>query len=220
MLKWIKLIVAILLLPVCGGAVITLWRVLQATGSADTTWVPMLAGVACWIVIFLMLPKPMWIYVLGHELTHAIWAWLFGGEVKKMKVSSKGGHVVVTKTNFLIGLAPYFFPLYVVLVVLGFLLGNLIWNLNRHLEWFHLLVGAAYAFHVTLTVYVLRTSQSDITNEGYLFSLVVILLGNALVLLVGLPLLTGKPHLTAVFRDWWEVSRGFYVEVWRMVPRR
>ena len=220
MLKWIKLIVAVLLLPVCGGAVLTLWRVLQATGSSDVTWVPMLAGVACWIVIFLTLPKPMWIYVLGHEMTHAIWTWLFGGEVKKMKVSSKGGHVVVTKTNFLIGLAPYFFPLYVVLVILMFLGGNLIWNLNRHLEWFHLLVGAAYAFHVTLTVYVLRTRQSDITNEGYLFSLVVILLGNALVLLVGLPLLTGKPHLSVVFRDWWNVTRDFYLEIWRMAPRR
>lgn len=217
MLKWFKLIVAILLLPACGGTVMTFWRVLQATGSSDVTWVPMLAGVACWIVIFLMLPKPMWIYVLGHELTHAIWTWLFGGEVKKMKVSSKGGHVVVTKTNFLIGLAPYFFPFYVVVVILVFLVGNLIWDLNRHLEWFHLLVGAAYAFHVTLTVYVLRTRQSDITNEGYLFSLVIIVLGNALVLLVGLPLLTGKPHLAVVFRDWWNVTRDFYLEIWRML---
>jgi len=32
--------------------------------------VPLLAGAACWVVIFLLLPKPMWIYVFGHELTH------------------------------------------------------------------------------------------------------------------------------------------------------
>ncbi len=32
-----------------------------------------------------------------------------GGQVKKMKVTSKGGHVVISKTNFVIALAPYFF---------------------------------------------------------------------------------------------------------------
>ncbi|MEI9960181.1 MAG: hypothetical protein WDM76_03325 [Limisphaerales bacterium] len=81
--KWIKLIIAILLLPVCAGAAMALWRVLAASGGADTVWVPLLAGAACWGVIFLLLPKPMWIYVFGHELTHALWTWLFGGKVKK-----------------------------------------------------------------------------------------------------------------------------------------
>jgi hypothetical protein len=113
--KWIKFILAILLLPVGGGAAMALWRVLCASGGADVVWVPLLAGAACWIVIFLLLPKPMWIYVFGHELTHALWAWLFGGQVKKMKVSSAGGQVVVSKSNFLIVLAPYFFPLYTAL---------------------------------------------------------------------------------------------------------
>ena len=108
--KWIKFIIAVLLLPVCAGAAMALWRVLHASYGADTVWVPLLAGAACWLVIFLLLPKPMWIYVFGHELTHALWAWLFGGRVKKMKVTSDGGHVVISKTNFLIVLAPYFFP--------------------------------------------------------------------------------------------------------------
>ena len=87
--KWIKFIIAILLLPVCAGAARALWLVLRAGYGADTIWVPLLAGAACWIVIFLLLPKPMWIYVLGHELTHALWTWLFGGEVKKMKVTAR-----------------------------------------------------------------------------------------------------------------------------------
>ena len=103
--KWIKFIVAILLLPVCGGAAQALWLALCAGGRADVVWVPLLAGAACWLVIFLLLPKPMWLYVFGHELTHALWTWLFGGQVKKMKVSSEGGHVVVSKTNFVIALA-------------------------------------------------------------------------------------------------------------------
>ena len=205
--KWIKLILAIVLLPVCGGAGRALWLVLHACGSADTTWVPILAGAACWIVVFLLLPKPMWLYVLGHECTHALWTWLFGGQVKKMKVSSKGGHVLISKTNFLIALAPYFFPLYVVLVVGVFALGNLIWNWHHYLVWFHLCVGAAYAFHLTLTCHVLRTQQSDITGQGYLFSAVVIFLGNVCVLLFGLPLLTAKVGMLNSL-GWWAESTG------------
>src|SRR5215204_1726879 len=106
--KWGKFIVAILLLPVCAGAIKALSLVFRATGNADQIWVAMLAGAACWVVIFLMLPKPMLVYVFGHELTHAVWAWLFGGRVKRFKASASGGHVILTKSNFLIALAPYF----------------------------------------------------------------------------------------------------------------
>src|SRR5208282_6940101 len=149
--KWIKFIVAFLLLPVCAGAAMALWQVLCASGRADVVWVPLLAGAASWGVVFLLLPKPMWIYVFGHELTHALWTWIFGGQVKKMKVSSEGGHVVLSKSNFIIALAPYFFPFYAVLVIAGFAVGHCFWNWADDLVWFFLAVGAAYAFHVTLT---------------------------------------------------------------------
>ena len=205
--KWVKFIIAVLLLPVCAGAARALWLVLRATGAADTTWIPFLGGAACWVVIFLLLPKPMWLYVLGHEFTHALWTWLFGGQVKKMKVTSQGGHVVISKTNFVIALAPYFFPLYAVLVIGIFALGNLLWDWHGYLVWFHLLVGAAYAFHVTLTFHVLQTRQSDITGQGYLFSSVVIFLGNVCVLLFGLPLLTARIGMLNAL-GWWAESTG------------
>jgi hypothetical protein len=205
--KWAKTIVALLLLPLCLGAVRTLWSVVSASGSAQTAWVALLGGVACWIVVFLILPRPMWLYVVGHELTHAIWVWLFGGKVKKFKATSKGGHVVVSKNNFLIALAPYFFPIYAVLLVLVFLAGHLVWNWSALTPWFHLLLGAAYAFHVTLTAHVLRTRQSDISGQGYVFSAVLIFLGNVLVLMVAVPLLTGRTGLLTVL-GWWMRDTG------------
>jgi hypothetical protein len=205
--KWAKMIVAILLLPICIGAGSALWMVIRASGSADTTWVPMLAGAVCWAGIFLLLPKPMWIYVFGHELTHALWTWLCGGRVKQFKATADGGHVVVSKSNFLIALAPYFFPLYAVLVVMLFGLGHWLWNWRNFLAWFHLFLGAAYAFHVTLTWHILQTRQTDITQQGYLFSAVVIFLGNISVLLVGIPLLAAKVDvLTAL--GWWLECTG------------
>ncbi len=200
--KWIKFLIALLLLPVCAGAARALWLVLRAGYGADTVWIPLLGGAACWCVIFFLMPKPMWIYVFGHELTHALWTWLFGGQVKKMKVTSKGGHVVISKTNFVIALAPYFFPLYAIIVIAVFALGNIIWNWHGYLVWFYLLLGAAYAFHVTLTFHVLQTRQSDITSQGYLFSAVVIFLGNAVVLLFGIPLLTRRPEIFKICGLW------------------
>ena len=205
--KWVKTIIAILLLPVCAGAASALWRVIQQSGSADTTWVPLLAGAACWGVIFFLLPKPMWIYVFGHELTHAVWTWLFGGQVKKFKASSTGGHVVISKSNFVIALAPYFFPLYAVLVVAVFAAGQYFGNWKELLPWFHLLLGAAYAFHVTLTWHVLQTRQTDITDQGYVFSAVIIFLGNVAVLLLGIPLLASKVGVWEALK-WWYAGTG------------
>ena len=206
-LKWAKMIAAILLLPVCIGAASALWMVISASGNADTTWVPFLAGAACWLVVYIVLPRPMWIYVVGHELTHALWVWFLGGKVKKFRATSSGGHVIVSKTNFLIALAPYFFPLYAVIIVVVFATGNLIWNWKHYLVWFHLLVGAAYAFHITLTGHVLKTRQSDITDQGYLFSAVVISLGNVSVLLIGVPLLAEKVNLLTALGWWLECTR-------------
>ena len=191
--------IAVLLLPVCAGTATALWKVMRACGSADTTLVPFGAGALCWVAIFLLLPRPMWLYVFGHELTHALWTWVFGGEVKKFKASASGGHVIISKTNFIIALAPYFFPLYAVIVILAFAAGHLVWGWQNYLVWFHLFLGAAYAFHVTLTAHVLKTKQSDITGQGYLFSTVIIFLGNVLVLLLGLPLLTAKVDLATAF---------------------
>jgi hypothetical protein len=68
--------------------------------------------------------------------------------------------------------------------------------------WFHLLLGAAYAFHVTLTWHILKTEQSDITQHGYIFSCVIIFLGNVAVLLLGVPLVTGRGGVLAALGSW------------------
>jgi hypothetical protein len=208
--KWGKLIIGLLLLPVCVAGGRALWQVLVQAGDADTFWAAALGGAACWWVIYLLLPKPMWVYVAGHEFTHVLWIWLFGGRVKKFKVSSRGGEVVTTRNNFLIALAPYFFPVYAVLVIGAFLLGDIFWTWTPYRVWFHLLLGAAYAFHLTLTWHILQTRQTDITSQGYLFSTVVIYLGNLTVLLAGIPLLAGRPGLSTAFLWWGQATADVF----------
>jgi hypothetical protein len=212
--RWAKQWVAVLLLPLCLGTSRALFWLLAYRREApadplwierwpaDLVWVVLLAGGACWWVIYLMLPKPMWAYVVGHELTHVLWAWLFGGRVKRFRATARGGHVVVTKINFLIILAPYFFPLYAIGVVAAHALCLFLVPGDALRIWFLLLLGAAYAFHVTLTWHALKTEQTDITSQGYLFSAVVIWLGNVAVLLLGLPLLLDVPHSLVVREIW------------------
>lgn len=209
--KWLKTFIAFALLPLCVGAALTLMRLLRVLGNADTFWVAVLGGAGCWLSVFLLLPKPMWVYVFGHELTHVLWTWLFGGRVKKFNVTSKGGHVLISKSNFLIVLAPYFFPLYVLIIVLFFALGHVLLGWNRHWVWLHFLVGMAYAFHVTLTWHILQTQQSDITSQGYLFSAVIIFLGNISVLLIGLPMVTARVTTLNVL-GWWLEESGRVVQ--------
>lgn len=206
--NWIKVIAAILLLPFCVGITNALIRVVGLSGQAESVWVALTAGFACWLVVYLLLPKPMLLYVFGHELTHAIWTWLFGGRVKRFKATSKGGRVVVTKTNFLIALAPYFFPIYALGVILVFAAGNLVWGWRGDSPYFHLLLGAAYGFHVTLTWHVLKARQTDITDHGFFFSAVIIWITNVGILLLGISVLTKQVGvLTALSWCWIETGK-------------
>lgn len=188
--KLFKILIAILLLPFCIGSLLALWQVILIGGPATTIWIATLFGAILWILIYLLLPEPTWIYVLGHELTHAIGTWIFGGKLKKIKVTSGGGHVLTTKSNFITSLAPYFFPFYVVLVIIIFSIGNFFFNWSSYILWFYFFIGMMYAFHITLTKDTLKIEQPDIKGEGYVFGTVIILLGNILVLLIGIPLLT------------------------------
>ena len=215
--KWCKFLLAALLLPVCYGAVRALWLVLRHSGDATTIWVGFLSGAACWLVVYSLLPKPMWVYVFGHELTHALWTWLMGGRVKAFKASSRGGHVIVTKTNFLIALAPYLFPVYATLVVLCYVLGNLIW------DWAAYSSGSICSSVLpTLSTSPSpgtssKTEQSDITQHGYFFSAVIIFLGNIALLLVGVPLLTARVGVLNALGWWLDSTRDALVALQKLI---
>jgi len=202
---------AIALIPICVGISWAVGDLLYRIGRLSQFWIPTVAGAGVWMVVFFGLPKPLWLYVVGHELTHALWAVVCGGKVTRFKASSKGGHVIVTKSNFLIVLSPYFFPLYAVLWVLFFGLGDRLFDWRAWLPWFHFGLGIAYAFHLTLTSYILRLRQPDLDSEGWFLSTMIIWLGNALTLLIALPLLTRVSTLMTAF-GWAFQRTGRFLE--------
>lgn len=194
--------VAFALLPLNIGVTWALWDLTRTTAGLLNFWIPVLAGVAIWLLLFSQLPKPMWIYVFGHELTHALCAWCFGGKVTSFKVSKKGGEVRVTKTNAFISLAPYFLPLYAVIWSVAIGLASLGGASHGWLmPLYYCGLGITYGFHVTMTAAVLRIRQPDLVGEGFLFSWSIIWLGNVLIPLVALPWLAGSPGVLVSLRN-------------------
>lgn len=136
-------------------------------------------GFLLYIVVHFLFKKPILSYVVGHELTHALFAVLFGGSVKAFHASEKGGQVHITKSNFIITLAPYFFPIYTFIAIAGYWIAGIA-EATAVEPWFVLLAGATFAFHLILTFIFLHTDQNDIKEHGAFFSYPLIVLFNTI----------------------------------------
>lgn len=181
----LKFLTGLLLLPLVWIVVVATTRLLTSLRPAElggslelTCWLA--GGFFFWLLLFFTMPRPMRTYVLGHELTHAFWALLMGARVSRLRVSVRGGSVTVSKSNWIITLAPYFFPFYTMLVLfLVFVLGIFI-DLHPYQPLTLALIGLTYAFHITFTLSILAIRQPDIQEHGRLFSYTTIILLNIL----------------------------------------
>jgi len=199
-LRRVKLLTAILLLPCCFAVGQVFFGVVIQLGFSGMVLVPLAAGSACMLLLYTYMPKPIWAYVLGHEFSHAIACMLCGGRVKGMKISNNGGHVYVTRDNFFVTLAPYFTPIYAIAVFAVFALGRQVLGWGAPVTWaaFFWALGLTYSFHVLLTWDILHTRQPDIISQGYLFSAVVVFLGNALVAVLGVVFVSNDIRLPQI----------------------
>jgi peptidase M50B-like protein len=137
-----------------------------------------IAGGLTYCIVHFLFKKPIFTYVIAHELTHALFAVIFGGSVKSLHASERGGRVTVTKSNFLITLAPYFFPLYTFIAFLLYGAALAVHAGDAATNVLIVLSGAAFTFHIMLTFIFLQTDQSDIREQGALFSYPLIYLFN------------------------------------------
>ncbi len=199
--RWVKFVVALFLLPLCAVmtlaffTVFTRATVTEQFWSAEEFWFFSL-GVVLWLIAFFGLPRPLLVYVFGHELTHALWVLLMGGRVSQFRVGREGGHIVTDRNNFWIALTPYFFPLYSILAIALYGALNLLVPMQPYGRLLYAIIGVTWAFHFTFTCWMIPKSQSDLRDHGTFFSLVVIYLMNLLVLSV--LLIVASPHITFV----------------------
>lgn len=197
--RWVKFVAALLLLPwiwVYAQAffnVFTDSAVHHAFWQTEEFWFFSL-GLVLWLIVFFGLPRPVRVYVFGHELTHALWVWAMGGRVSRFHVGRDGGQIVTDTSNFWIALAPYFFPVYAVALILVYGIVGLFHDLEAFRRLLFALVGAAWGFHATFTVWMIPKGQSDIEEHGHFFSYVIIFTLNLAVLTV--LFITASPEVT------------------------
>ena len=117
-----------------------------------------------------------------------------GGRVSRFRVSREGGHVVTSKANFWIALAPYFFPIYSILAIGIYGVLSLLLNVQPYGRLLYAVIGATWAFHFTFTCWMIPKNQTDLSDQGTFFSLVMIYLMNTLLLSVMLVL--ASPQIT------------------------
>ena len=194
MANFLRMLLGVALLPMCWGVVRAFYDSVVAaagdSGGVTAESIALVGGMVAFVLCWMAVPHPVKTYVLGHELTHALWGLVFGAVPSKLRVSAAGGSVNLTKSNMLITLAPYFFPFYTFLVIVVALITS---AFIRPLPWLPLwmfTVGFTWAFHALFTLETLSQRQPDVKLYGRIFSWVFIFLANVILVLVFLAAVT------------------------------
>ena len=187
-----------------------LWHVLDHPREVwfSGVYLYIIIGFAAYFPVHFLFRRLIVLHVFGHELTHVLWSMVFGGKMHEMYVSREdGGYTTYTRGNFLVTLAPYFFPLYAIFFMALHLIVA-----ARFRPYIDGLLGFSVAFHVMLTLYSIRRSQPDLQRAGVVFSLAFVYMMNCIALGMIVCVVTGGGTL-AFLRD------GFHIfkHVWPVI---
>jgi len=209
--KTIKLLIGLLFIPLDIGLSRALYILLTQVrvGSRLELW--FVCGLGAYALLFALGYRLQFLYVFGHESVHALLSMLCGGRVKSFRVSEQSGRVATTKNNFLITLAPYFFPFYTLLLGLGFSTARYFAaSLDRITPVLLFLLGMSIAFHLFMTITALATKQPDIIQQGRLFSLTLTYAINIILIALLVSLVFREASFPAFWRDGGIYTMGVY----------
>jgi hypothetical protein len=181
-LKIIKVLVGVALIPACIGLSVGSYELYISNAKILREQFWFFAGLLSYILIYSVFQNPIKTYVIGHELSHAVWTWLFRGKVMGLRAGASGGSVIVSKSNVFISLAPYFFPFYTALSIASYLVLRSFWPVEQFYEAYRFILGFTWSFHLLLTIYAIMKGQDDLKENGTFFSLIFIYCANVLCL--------------------------------------
>jgi hypothetical protein len=210
--RYLRWCVALAMLPLC---TITTWTFLKRFShetldmefwkSAEffyfATGCLVMAG---WFFSGLARTFFLYLYVLGHEVTHAVFVVLFRGRVLEFHIGADGGYITTNKTNLLISLSPYFVPFWSIVVALIYLLMGCFAEVPT--EWrrvMYAMIGVTWTFHMFWTLWMIPRDQPDLRDNGTFLSLMIIYLANVLVLVCLLCISSNSP---------WQTTQDFWME--------
>ena len=188
-------------------------------GIFSSEAIALFAGMFAFILVWIAMPNPVRLYVLGHELTHAVWGLAFGARVSNLKVGTRGGSVQLTKSNVWITLTPYFFPFWTMVVVGIAILMRAVMHFTHPGEplpvpWLWMFaVGFTWCFHACFTIRSLMQTQPDVQEYGRVFSWTLILICNILGVLAWIVCTTDVSALALLERLWDHTQASYAVVV-------
>ncbi len=202
---WLKWPAAIVMLAALPGA---LYAAVSLVGRvlADPWPVAMfLAGfglqcLAWWL--FFRRTRFSLLLTFEHELTHALFAWATLHRVTGLRATAfRGGQVTFLGAgNWLITIAPYFFPtLSVLVIVVSSFLPSSLGSIARFL------IGMSFAYHLTSTLHETHPGQTDLQQVGKLFCVLFLPTANLVTIGVLLGFIYGG----------WSGSAQYLMSVWQ-----
>lgn len=168
-LGFIKWPLALAMLWSLPASLMMLWDFLVAQNYSFSNLPPIGIGftvyLLLWSLVFKRREVGSYFSTLEHELTHALFALLTGHSIQRIRVTAhEGGDIVYKgKGNWLITIAPYFFPTVTLLLL----------SIRLFIEqnyWLEIGIGASIAFHITSTYVETHGAQSDLKQAGKFFS--------------------------------------------------
>ncbi|OGW92836.1 MAG: hypothetical protein A3G36_00490 [Omnitrophica bacterium RIFCSPLOWO2_12_FULL_45_13] len=211
----IKFIIGVVALPLAYGVTLAFYKNAILISELAKKLDYFIWGIVIYVILHLLFYKPTYFYVLGHEAVHAGMAWIFGGKIKSFKVSEDGGAVKTDKSNFVIELAPYFIPIYAIIITAVYFVIASSYAINSTL--FIFLIGFALAFHIISTIEIMKIKQPDIVKSGYFFSIIMVYVINIIVIALIFSLVFPGFSIKKFFIDVWSSSRYIYTAAIRQL---
>lgn len=153
---------------------------------SDAVWFSLMGFIACMVVMFSHTMDVVWafVYVVGHELTHAAAVKCSLGRVENFSVKPSGGYVETTKNNLFIALTPYFVPIWA-LVWMGLLWAiHLFADFSSYEAFLYGGSGFWWAFHLYWSAWIIPREQPDLEENGMFFSLMIVYIMNLMIIAV------------------------------------
>ena len=170
--------------------------------TREEGWI-VLAGALVYLLVHFFLRKPERLYLWAHEFSHLVLAKLFFRKIHQFHISSRdGGKVVMDRTNVMIDLAPYIFPLYSVGTGIA---ASVFRNASPWVPDLYLAAASfLFTMHLLFSAEGFLAGQPDLRRSGRVFSAAVVLL----FLLLWIPCLmapgvtAGWKGAAAAYREW------------------
>jgi len=170
-----KNLIGLLAIPLVSSAAFSLFEISKDFFKVSRNSFYLPAGIIAYILVRFSISKlglsiMEFVEVFYHELIHAFYSVISFKDVKSFFASAtKGGEIETSKSNFIIELSPYFFPLLALIFS-----GVKPFVVEKFQVYLIFCTGLGIGLHLSSLFHDLKVEQSDIRRNGVLFSFVVI----------------------------------------------